>query len=263
MKKINNLLLVVDAQHDFCHPQGSLYVPGAEEDMVRLSRFISNNADVLSQIVLTRDEHQVIDISHPAFWRNSNGLVPEPFTTITLSDFESKAWIPVEAPQRVEYYLRKLEEQCEMTHVIWPEHCLAGSLGASFNVDVMNAVVQWARRGRKYEVVSKGQNQFTEHFGALHANVRLNDDPGTQVKPHLLDLLAGAGRIIIAGEAKSHCVAQTLKQILEQPSIKGEIVILEDCMSCVSGFENASQPVYDFALNRGVLFVNSLNYRLK
>ena len=31
-------LVAIDPQNDFCSPHGSLYVPGAEEDMKRLAR---------------------------------------------------------------------------------------------------------------------------------------------------------------------------------------------------------------------------------
>ena len=36
----NIQLLVVDGQFDFCDPAGALYVPGADEDMKRLSKMM-------------------------------------------------------------------------------------------------------------------------------------------------------------------------------------------------------------------------------
>lgn len=38
MQKIH--LLIIDPQNDFCSPDGSLYVHGAEQDMQRLADFI-------------------------------------------------------------------------------------------------------------------------------------------------------------------------------------------------------------------------------
>lgn len=35
-----NALLIIDAQYDFCNPNGSLFVPGAVEDNKRLANFI-------------------------------------------------------------------------------------------------------------------------------------------------------------------------------------------------------------------------------
>ena len=43
-------LLLVDMQVDFCHEQGSLYVPGALGDVRRVIEFIFRNAAVISQI---------------------------------------------------------------------------------------------------------------------------------------------------------------------------------------------------------------------
>ena len=37
-------LLIIDMQVDFCHPQGTLYVPGALQDIRRLVEFIYRNA---------------------------------------------------------------------------------------------------------------------------------------------------------------------------------------------------------------------------
>ena len=43
-------LLVIDAQHDFCSPNGALPVPGAEEDNNRLSQWILNNKNSIGYI---------------------------------------------------------------------------------------------------------------------------------------------------------------------------------------------------------------------
>ncbi len=50
MKK--NALLIIDPQNDFCNPgdttesnKGSLYVDGAEKDMLRLANWIKQNKD--------------------------------------------------------------------------------------------------------------------------------------------------------------------------------------------------------------------------
>ncbi len=259
----NTLLLIVDPQNDFCNPQGALYVPGAEEDMSHLARFIDKNNDFISRIILTRDQHQVIDISHPAFWSNNEGAMPPPFTPVSLADLRSHKWIPLFFSDEVEHYLEQLELQGEMSHVIWPEHCLAGSWGAAFNDDVMNAVTTWARKGRFYSIVSKGQNPLTEHFGAIRANVVIAEDPGTEVNEMLVEELKQADTIIIAGEARSHCVANTLKQIMEQPSVKGEILLLTDCMSDVAGMGKVADPIYEEAVGRGIRFTDSASLYLE
>ena len=65
MKRKKNLLIVIDMQNDFCLPDGALYVPGAEDDIQRVKNFIDRNYRMIDHIVLTQDNHQVIDISHP------------------------------------------------------------------------------------------------------------------------------------------------------------------------------------------------------
>ena len=53
---MKTVLLVVDMQNDFCLPSGSLYVPGAEKDVERLSRLIKEKMTVIDKIILTADK---------------------------------------------------------------------------------------------------------------------------------------------------------------------------------------------------------------
>ncbi|MDP4224451.1 MAG: isochorismatase family protein, partial [Bacteroidota bacterium] len=91
---MDDLLLIIDMQNDFCKPDGALYVNGAESDVARLERYISANTDKIGQIVLTQDNHHVIDISHPGFWEDPMGNIPLPFTIITAKDVEEGKWKP-------------------------------------------------------------------------------------------------------------------------------------------------------------------------
>ena len=74
---MKTVLLVVDMQNDFCLPSGSLYVPGAEKDVERLSRLIKEKMTVIDKIILTADEHHVMDIAHPSYWKNKRGEHPD------------------------------------------------------------------------------------------------------------------------------------------------------------------------------------------
>ncbi len=78
----------------------------------------------------------------------------------------------------------------------------------------MEPVRSWARKGNFFDVVIKGTNPLTEHFGALMANVPIEGSPETQLNTELVRKLQIYDKILIAGEAKSHCVATTIKQIL-------------------------------------------------
>ena len=91
MKKIH--LLIIDPQNDFCDPQnGNLYVPGAEQDMLRLATMVDRLRDKLADIHVTLDSHHMVDIAHPVFWRNSNGENTAPFSQITAADVLAGTW---------------------------------------------------------------------------------------------------------------------------------------------------------------------------
>lgn len=251
------LLLIIDMQNDFCTPKGSLYVPGSEKDASRLAKFISKNEEVIDHIVLTQDSHNVIDISHPVFWEDKQGNPPDPFTEISLKKVLGGLWRPRFQKGKAIEYLRKLEQQGEFPHTIWPEHCIIGSNGAAITDEIIEPVKSWARRGFFYDFVVKGTNPLTEHFGALKANVQIPGSPETQINTALVDKLLHAGRIYIAGEAKSHCVATTIKQMLHLGRLAVKLRIIVDCMSDVKGFEKIALPIYEKAKADGAEFVIS------
>jgi nicotinamidase/pyrazinamidase len=124
-----NLLLIIDMQHDFAANGGSLYVPGAEEDVLRVAKVIVKHDKAIDHIIFTQDTHHVLDISHPGFWRNEKGESPEPFTEIKSMQVAKGEWIPIEDTGYVLNYLENLEAKGEFPHVVWPEHCLIGSVG--------------------------------------------------------------------------------------------------------------------------------------
>jgi len=258
MKKQNkNLLLLIDYQNDFCNPEGSLFVPGSVEDTERISKFIRENISVIDHIILTADFHQIINISHPYFWINQNSQHPEPFTQITYKDILEKKWIPVIFKEEALKYIQNLEKQGEFVHTIWPEHCIAGTEGAAIVNNVMQAVVKWARQGFLFDLILKGQNPLTEHFGAIRANIPIKNDPSTKINRRLVEKLKHFKNIIIAGEAKTHCVANTIKQIYEIKSLKSNVYLLDDCTSPVPGYDHIADNIYKNALAKGLKIVKS------
>lgn len=254
---MKTVLLIVDMQNDFCLPSGSLYVPGAEKDVERLSRLIKKKMTVIDKIILTADEHHVMDIAHPSYWKNKQGMHPAPFTAISWWEVLLDEWIPFGDKDKAVDYLRRLIEQEEYKHVIWPEHCLYGSEGAAITPVLMEAVACWAREGKYYEVVEKGLNPSTEFFGAFRANIPLAGATDTEFNVKLKEELEMYDVIWLAGEAKSHCVANTLRQMFDYPEIIRRLVILEDCMSNISGCEDLAIPIYEKAACMGARFVIS------
>lgn len=263
MKK--NALLIIDPQNDFCNPghtngtsQGSLFVPGADKDMERLGQWIVNNSKELNYIGITIDSHQPNDISHPNFWQDKDGNFPAPFSQITVADVESGKWTPRFDPQRVLKYLRDLEAQGEYPHVIWPLHCVIGSEGGAIYPPLMQAITQWTEQGKFYQIVVKGTYPFAEHFGAFQAQIPDPDRPETQLNQGLIKTLQTFQNVYLAGEAKTHCVANTLKQVMnEAPDLAKKFIVLEDTMSNVPGFETLADPIYAKAKQMGVRFAKT------
>ncbi len=249
-------LLIIDAQVDFCSPQGALFVPGAEQDVQRLARLISTNADQIGQIIATLDTHQVLDIAHPGFWEDADGQMPAPFTPISYDDICSGKWRPRFETAYCKEYVRKLEEQGEFTHFIWPEHCLAGTQGAALAEPIAAALRSWTHQTQKnYQTVVKGEHPLSEHFGAFQAQIPVAGAPETELNRVLLNDLARYEEIWIGGEARSHCVATSLKQILRHaPALAPKITLLTDCMSDVTGLGHLADPIYEAARQQGVRF---------
>ncbi|MBU1822737.1 MAG: isochorismatase family protein [Bacteroidetes bacterium] len=252
-------LLIIDAQYDFCAPEGTLFVPGAVEDTQRLATLIGRAKDRIQHLVVTLDTHQVLDIAHPGFWQDAQGKSPAPFTPISLADITASVWRPRFDADYATGYVRALEEQGEFQHFIWPEHCLVGTRGAAL-VDVLaDAVREWTHHTqRNYVAVVKGEHPLAEHFGVFRAQIPVPGVAKTQLNQPLLDELSGYDEVWLAGEARSHCVATSLKQILRfAPQLAPKVVLLTDCTSDVTGLGYLADPIYEQARASGVRFAAS------
>lgn len=255
----NTLLLIVDAQIDFCHPEGALYVPGGAEDMERITQLIQNKSDEIDEIIVTLDSHQVLDIAHPGYWRDEKGNPPQPFTVISSQDLENGKWQPIWEDAWTRTYLTTLEQQGEFSHVIWPEHCILGTKGHALDPNLAAALTERAKKlGKNHQLVMKGLNPFTEHFGLFEAQVPRPDDEATHLNQKLLSMLASYDQIWVCGEARSHCVATSVKQILKYaPHLVAQITLLSDCMSDVAGLGHLADPIYQEAENYGAKWARS------
>ena len=85
MTEFKTALLIIDAQYDFCNLNGTLFVPGADQDVLRIAQMIATMGEKIDQIFVTLDTHHVLDIAHPLFWEDPNGNTVAPFTLITAS----------------------------------------------------------------------------------------------------------------------------------------------------------------------------------
>lgn len=238
-------LLIIDPQMDFMdYPNrpGALAVPGAHADMQRLSSLVRSFGGSLNDIHVTLDSHHAMDIAHPGWWVDANGANPAPFTIISLDDVKSGKWkasIPAFAARSLEY-VQALADEGRYALCVWPEHCLIGSAGHAIHPELFAELTGWERRSKAViDMVTKGSNPFTEHYSGLKAEVPDPEDASTQLNMGLIETLEKADMVLIAGEALSHCVANTVRDIANSfdPSAISKLVLLEDCCSSVPGFE--------------------------
>ena len=251
-------LLLVDVQNSFCLPGFELFVGGstgngAAEDNRRLCEFIYRNIGLITHISATMDTHQPIQIFHPCFWIDQQGRHPAPFTLITTEDVERQRWAvdpgvsaalemePDYLHRYVLHYTHTLEEGGKYDLTIWPYHVLLGSLGHALVPSVQEAIFfhSLARQAQPTFHV-KGDNPLTEHYSVLGPEVTTGPE-GEQMgarNESFVSRLLGFDVVVVAGQAKSHCLAWTIDDLLEEIELRNrrlaeKIYLLEDCTSPV------------------------------
>ena len=257
--------LIIDPQVDFCDPtNGTLFVPGADRDSVRLANLITRLKRKIDDIHVTLDSHHLLDVAHPLFWIDSNGNQPNPFTIISKDDVINGVWNTRNPGwrERAIEYVTALETNGRYPLCIWPVHCLISTPGSCVVPCVSNALLEWCGEFAKIDFVTKGSNIFTEHYSALKADVPDPSDPSTQINTELLNVLQEADTILISGQALSHCVANTVTDIANnfgEENIK-KFVLLEDTCSNVPGFEGLGRDFVKDMKARGMRTTTSTDY---
>ena len=265
-------LLIIDPQNDFCDlPQEylpssagasspvvpALPVPGAHADMLRVAEIIKRGSAGLSGISVTLDSHHRIDIAHPTFWMDSAKGPVSPFTQITKADVAEGKYAPRDAAAlpRVMAYLDALESAGRYNLMVWPTHCEMGSWGHNVHADVRAAYNRWEESTLgTVNKISKGTNSFTEHYSAIQAEVPDANDDSTQMNYKFIDMLSDADQVYITGEAGSHCVKATTEHIVDNwdQAKLDKLVLVTDCMSAVTGFDDQYQGFIHAMRARGV-----------
>lgn len=224
---------------------GALGVPGAHGDVERMTQFLYRNMDQISNIAVSIDTHTPHQIFHPCWWVDENGNNPAPYTPVTLADLDSGRWRAVINPVASRDYVAHLEQDGKKTLCIWPYHCIQGTSGCALENQFANMVYfhSVAKKAVVQRLV-KGQDPLSEMYGV----VRPEYDTKGYINLDFLNKLEQYDRIVIAGEAKSHCVLESIRQILEyyetRPEITQKIYILEDCMSSIPGFEAVTDQTF-------------------
>ena len=249
-------LLLVDVQNTFCIPDFELYVGGASgtgavDDNRRLCEFIYGNLGAITEICPTMDTHQAMQIFHSIFLVNDKGEHPEPYTLITLEDIDQGRWkfnpevsasLNIDETYGQEYlrhYTRQLKEGGKYDLTIWPYHAMLGGIGHALVSAVEEATFfHGIARHSQPDFQVKGENPLTENYSVLSPEV-LEDALGEQIAGKnvgFIEKLLEFDAVVIAGQAKSHCVAWTIDDLLREIELSDKklaekVYLLEDCSS--------------------------------
>jgi len=199
------------------------------------------------------DTHQAMQIFHGLFLINDKGDHPSPFTLISVEDVERGVWkfnpalcgslgISSNDGQRyLLHYTRQLRAGGKYDLTIWPYHAMLGGIGHALVSSVEEAVFFHAMSRRyRADFQIKGNNPLTENYSVLSPEVLTDADakPIAEKNTRLIQKLLQWDAVVIAGQAKSHCVAWTIDDLLEDIYVRGQhlaekVYLLEDCTSPV------------------------------
>ena len=154
---MSEALLVIDVQNDFC-PKGALAVGGG--DMI--IQPINAAMDKFDIVVLTQDWHPT---DHKSF--ASSHANKEPFDTVVMSYGDQ---------------------------VLWPDHCIQGSVGAGFHPDLNHT--------RADVIIRKGSNPEVDSYSAFYEN-----DKVTPTGLHGYLKNRDVTKLTLVGLATDYCVA--------------------------------------------------------
>ena len=249
-------LVLIDMQKDFCLPEGTLFVGGrsgrgAIDDTDRTARFIYRNLGVISDITCTLDTHFPHQIFFPAFWLDENGVPPEANREVTAEDVRSGALRPNPAladwladgnydwlVRQCEYYCEELARKGKYRLYLWPPHVILGSDGHALVGTIHEARMFHAyARAAQSHIEVKGTEPLTEYYSVIAPEVMTDIDgrPLGKRNEDFLRILSESDAVVIAGQAASHCVRNTIADLLEhtEEALARKVYIMRDCMSSI------------------------------
>ncbi len=154
---MSEALLVIDVQNDFC-PNGALAVAGGDT----IVQPINAEMDKFNTVVLTQDWHPTDHKSFASSHENKS-----PFDTVEM------------------FY---------GDQVLWPNHCIQGSMGARFHPDLNHT--------RADVIIRKGSNPAVDSYSAFYEN-----DKVTPTGLHGYLKNRDVTKLTLVGLATDYCVA--------------------------------------------------------
>ncbi|KAG8825325.1 NAD(+) salvage pathway protein [Serendipita sp. 401] len=167
-------LILVDIQHDFLPPDGSLAVTDGDQILPPVYRLIENAEKYFDLVVASLDYHPVSHIS----FASTHGK--EPFTTL-------------EVP--------KLNSNETITQMLWPDHCVQGTKGCELEPGIMKRL---ERISHMVEYIQKGDNVAVDAYSAFADNQYTFFTPLARILH-----AAGVTKVVVCGLATDYCVRAT------------------------------------------------------
>jgi nicotinamidase-related amidase len=266
--EVKVVLMPIDVQRDFCFPEGALFVAGrsgqgAIDDSRRLAEFIYRELPNITTISPTLDTHEPFQIFSPMFWRDEKEMPLLPHDMIdgdliiqrggkaigrALPSLDIASMLDmshIELVRQVSFYVKQVllgGHSGKYMLYLWPEHCILGSEGHN-----PVGVVDEARMFHAYARVSqnrpemKGQDTLTESYSVFSPEVTEHWNgkrPIAARNQRFLDHILSYQKILVAGQALSHCVQSSLDDLLAEikrrdARLAGNVYILCDTMSSV------------------------------
>ena len=154
---MSEALLVIDVQNDFC-PNGALAVAGGDT----IVQPINAEMDKFNTVVLTQDWHPTDHKSFASSYENK-----KPFDIVAMPYGDQ---------------------------VLWPDHCIQGSIGSRFHPDLNHT--------RADIIIRKGSNPAVDSYSAFYEN-----DKVTSTGLHGYLKNRGVTKLTLVGLATDYCVA--------------------------------------------------------
>ena len=250
-------VLAVDIQNTFCIPDFELFVAGrsgtgAVDDNRRLCEFLYRNLGEITQIFPSLDTHHAMQVFHAIWLVDKRGDHPAPYTLVSAEDVATGRWrlnsavaealgIDIDyAEGHLAYYTRRLAEGGKYDLTIWPYHAMLGGIGHALVSSVEEAIFfHGLARYSSPDFQVKGDNPLTEHYSMLGPEVTEGPD-GDRLggkNTELIEKLLTFDAVVVAGQAKSHCLAWTIDDLLDDEDVRERLAertyLLEDCTSPV------------------------------
>jgi nicotinamidase-related amidase len=249
-------LLAVDVQNTFCIPDFELFVAGrsgtgAVDDNRRLCEFVYRNLGTITQVFPSLDTHHAMQVFHAVWLVDEQGEHPAPYTLVSAEDVEAGRWrvnpavakaldLELDYAQRhLAHYTRQLAAGGKYDLTIWPYHAMLGGIGHALVSAVEEAFFfHGLARSSRPEFQVKGGNPLTEHYSMLGPEVTEGPDGDHLAgkNTELIEKLLTFDAVVVAGQAKSHCIAWTIDDLLEgelREQLAHRTYLLEDCTSPV------------------------------